>query len=136
MSAAAVWWRGARPRTLGAGLVPVALGTAAAGEVIWWRFIAALLVGGGLQVGVNYANDYFDGVRGVVAIRVAGVLKDLAADVQAGETAEPVTLDADPIRYYQTHPIKGQLSLDLRVTEYKPSASGSWGAVARITRKL
>ena len=65
MSTAAVWWRGARPRTLGAGLVPVVLGTAAAGEVIWWRFIAALLVGGGLQVGVNYANDYFDGVRGV-----------------------------------------------------------------------
>jgi 1,4-dihydroxy-2-naphthoate octaprenyltransferase len=65
VSTAAVWWRGARPRTLGAGLVPVVLGTAAAGEVIWWRFIAALLVGGGLQVGVNYANDYFDGVRGV-----------------------------------------------------------------------
>ena len=65
MSTAAVWWRGARPRTLGAGLVPVVLGTAAAGELIWWRFIAALLVGGGLQVGVNYANDYFDGVRGV-----------------------------------------------------------------------
>ena len=31
------WWRGARPRTLGAGLVPVVLGAAAAGEVIWWR---------------------------------------------------------------------------------------------------
>ena len=61
----AVWWRGARPRTLGAGLVPVVLGTAAAGEVIWWRFVAALLVGAGMQVGVNFANDYFDGVRGV-----------------------------------------------------------------------
>jgi 1,4-dihydroxy-2-naphthoate polyprenyltransferase len=60
-----VWWTGARPRTLGAGLVPVVLGTAAAGEVVWWRFVAALLVGAGLQVGVNYANDYFDGVRGV-----------------------------------------------------------------------
>jgi 1,4-dihydroxy-2-naphthoate octaprenyltransferase len=60
-----VWWRGARPRTLGAGLVPVVVGTAAAGEVIWWRFVAALLVAAGLQVGVNFANDYFDGVRGV-----------------------------------------------------------------------
>jgi 1,4-dihydroxy-2-naphthoate polyprenyltransferase len=60
-----VWWQGARPRTLGAGLVPVVLGTAAAGEVIWWRFGAALVVGAGLQVGVNYANDYFDGVGGV-----------------------------------------------------------------------
>ena len=63
--ALAAWWRGARPRTLGAGLVPVVLGTAAAGQVIWWRFAAALVVAAGLQVGVNYANDYFDGVRGV-----------------------------------------------------------------------
>jgi 1,4-dihydroxy-2-naphthoate octaprenyltransferase len=60
-----VWWLGARPRTLGAGLVPVVLGTAAAGHVIWWRFGAALLVAAGLQIGVNFANDYFDGVRGV-----------------------------------------------------------------------
>jgi 1,4-dihydroxy-2-naphthoate octaprenyltransferase len=60
-----VWWAGARPRTLGAGLVPVLVGTAAAGEVIWWRFVAALLVAAGLQVGVNLANDYFDGTRGV-----------------------------------------------------------------------
>ena len=68
MSSAAgwrVWWLGARPRTLGAGLVPVIVGTAAAGEVIWWRFTAAALVAAGLQIGVNLANDYFDGVRGV-----------------------------------------------------------------------
>jgi 1,4-dihydroxy-2-naphthoate octaprenyltransferase len=60
-----VWWLGARPRTLGAGLVPVLVGTAAAGHVVWWRFGAALLVAAGLQVGVNFANDYFDGTRGV-----------------------------------------------------------------------
>ncbi len=60
-----VWWLGIRPRTLGAGLVPVVVGTAAAGEVIWWRFVAAALVAAGLQIGVNLANDYFDGVRGV-----------------------------------------------------------------------
>ncbi len=41
------------------------VGTAAAGIVIWWRFLAALLVGLGLQVGVNLANDFHDGVRGV-----------------------------------------------------------------------
>jgi len=64
-SSPSVWWRGARPRTLGAGLVPVVLGTTAAGEVIWWRFAAALVVAAALQIGVNYANDYFDGVRGV-----------------------------------------------------------------------
>jgi len=60
-----VWWRGARPRTLGVGVVAVLVGTAAAGEVIPWRFVAALVVAAGLQIGVNYANDYFDGVSGV-----------------------------------------------------------------------
>ncbi|MGZ8620892.1 MAG: 1,4-dihydroxy-2-naphthoate polyprenyltransferase [Actinomycetota bacterium] len=60
-----VWWHGARPRTLGVGLVPVIVGTAAAGELIWWRSVAALVVAAGLQIGVNLANDYFDGVRGV-----------------------------------------------------------------------
>ena len=65
MSGLAVWVHGARPRTLGASLTPVVVGTAAAGELIPWRFAAALLVGLGLQVGVNLANDYHDGVRGV-----------------------------------------------------------------------
>jgi 1,4-dihydroxy-2-naphthoate octaprenyltransferase len=60
-----VWWLGARPRTLGAGMIPVLVGTAAAGHVIWWRFLAALVVAAGLQIGVNYANDAFDGMRGV-----------------------------------------------------------------------
>lgn len=59
------WVAGARPRTLGAGIVPVLVGTAASDTFIAWRFVAALLVAVGLQVGVNYANDYFDGIRGV-----------------------------------------------------------------------
>jgi 1,4-dihydroxy-2-naphthoate polyprenyltransferase len=59
------WVAGARPRTLGAGIVPVLVGTAASDTIIAWRFAAALLVAVGLQVGVNYANDYFDGIRGV-----------------------------------------------------------------------
>jgi 1,4-dihydroxy-2-naphthoate octaprenyltransferase len=59
------WIAGARPRTLGAGVVAVFVGAAAADRFIAWRFGAALLVALGLQVGVNYANDYFDGVRGV-----------------------------------------------------------------------
>ncbi|HET7236014.1 MAG TPA: 1,4-dihydroxy-2-naphthoate polyprenyltransferase [Actinomycetota bacterium] len=65
MSRLAVWVHGARPRTLGASLTPVVVGTAAAGVVIPWRFAAALLVGLCLQVGVNLANDFHDGVRGV-----------------------------------------------------------------------
>jgi 1,4-dihydroxy-2-naphthoate octaprenyltransferase len=65
MTSPATWWHGARPRTLGAGLVPVVVGTAAAGHVVWWRFAAALVVASGLQIGVNLANDAFDGMKGV-----------------------------------------------------------------------
>jgi 1,4-dihydroxy-2-naphthoate polyprenyltransferase len=65
VSRASVWLHGARPRTLGAGVTPVVVGTAAAGHAEAWRFVAALLVALGLQVGVNYANDVHDAVRGV-----------------------------------------------------------------------
>lgn len=61
------WFEGARPKTLGAAVAPVVVGTAAAsldGPVRWWRAVAALVVALALQVGVNYANDYSDGVRG------------------------------------------------------------------------
>jgi 1,4-dihydroxy-2-naphthoate octaprenyltransferase len=61
------WVEGARPRTLGAAVSPVLVGTAAAsldGPVVWWRAAAALVVALALQVGVNYANDYSDGIRG------------------------------------------------------------------------
>jgi 1,4-dihydroxy-2-naphthoate polyprenyltransferase len=64
------WILGARPRTLPAAIVPVAVGTAAAvGEspIVAWRSGAALVVALALQVGVNYANDYSDGVRGTDA---------------------------------------------------------------------
>jgi 1,4-dihydroxy-2-naphthoate octaprenyltransferase len=62
-----VWVAGARPRTLGAAVSPVLVGTAVAageGPLVWWRAAAALVVALALQVGVNYANDYSDGVRG------------------------------------------------------------------------
>ena len=62
-----VWVLGARPRTLVAAVCPVLVGTAAAaaeGPVMAWRALAALVVALALQVGVNYANDYSDGLRG------------------------------------------------------------------------
>ena len=62
-----VWWAGARPKTLGVAFAPVFVGTAAGalGESIRWpRAIGALIVAVALQIGVNYANDYSDGVRG------------------------------------------------------------------------
>jgi 1,4-dihydroxy-2-naphthoate octaprenyltransferase len=59
------WVNGARPRTLVASVAPVLVGTAAAGRASLWRTLAALVVGLGLQIGVNFANDYQDGMRGV-----------------------------------------------------------------------
>ena len=62
-----VWLRGARPRTLVASVCPVLVGTAVAasdGRLVVWRALAALVVSVAIQVGVNYANDYSDGVRG------------------------------------------------------------------------
>ena len=74
------WIAGARPRTLPAALVPVLVGTAAAAGMngdtnalkglFICRFVAALVVSLALQVGVNYANDYSDGIRGTDADRV------------------------------------------------------------------
>src|ERR1044071_4280814 len=62
------WVAGARPRTLPVSAAPVVVGTCAAvaeaDGIIWWRAACALVVALALQVGVNYANDYSDGVRG------------------------------------------------------------------------
>jgi 1,4-dihydroxy-2-naphthoate octaprenyltransferase len=67
------WRSAARPRTLPAAVAPVLVGT---GEAValhgfsWWRALLALLVSLALQIGVNYANDYSDGIRGTDAERV------------------------------------------------------------------
>lgn len=70
------WVVGARPRTLPAAVAPVLVGTAVAGGAgpVWvWRAAAALVVALALQVGVNYANDYQDGVRGTDRDRVGPI---------------------------------------------------------------
>jgi 1,4-dihydroxy-2-naphthoate octaprenyltransferase len=59
------WILGARPRTLPAAIAPVVVATALAGsDWNWFRAVLALKVGVWLQIGVNYANDYSDGVKG------------------------------------------------------------------------
>lgn len=70
------WIAGARPLTLALAIAPVALGTGAASLLTdhwydhWVRALLALAVALALQVGVNYANDYSDGVRGADRHRV------------------------------------------------------------------
>lgn len=67
------WVAGARLRTLPAAITPVAVGTGVAAAetgVDLTRALLALIVALALQIGVNYANDYSDGVRGTDANRV------------------------------------------------------------------
>ena len=68
----ALWVAGARPKTLPAAIVPVAVGTAAVADqqFILWRAAAAMVVALALQVATNYANDYSDGIRGTDDDRV------------------------------------------------------------------
>lgn len=70
------WLLGARPKTLGAAIAPVIVGTAIAapvGELSLLNGALALIVGLAMQVGVNYANDYSDGIKGSDAVRVGPV---------------------------------------------------------------
>ncbi|WP_112248972.1 1,4-dihydroxy-2-naphthoate polyprenyltransferase [Kribbella monticola] len=73
MATPAQWIEGARPRTLPAAIAPVLVGTGAAAYLdgfVWWKALLALGVGLALQIGVNYANDYSDGIRGTDENRV------------------------------------------------------------------
>ena len=73
MATAAQWLEGARPRTLPAAVAPVLAGTGVAaydGTAVWWKALLALVVSLALQVAVNYANDYSDGIRGTDDARV------------------------------------------------------------------
>jgi 1,4-dihydroxy-2-naphthoate octaprenyltransferase len=61
------WIEGARPRTLPNALAPVIAGTGAAAwlhAAVWWKALLALTVAVALIIGVNFANDYSDGIRG------------------------------------------------------------------------
>ena len=92
MATPAEWIAGARPRTLPAAAAPVLVGTGAAAQAVSWdqagtRVVLMLLALGvalALQVGVNYANDYSDGVRGTDLDRV-GPLRLTAAGLAPPE---------------------------------------------------
>jgi 1,4-dihydroxy-2-naphthoate octaprenyltransferase len=83
MATTAQWVAGARVRTLPNSIAPVIVGAGAAaaiGEFSWWASLLALVVSLALQVGVNYANDYSDGIRGTDDKRV-GPLRLVASGV-------------------------------------------------------
>ena len=93
MATVSQWVEGARPRTLGAAVAPIAVGTgvaAWAGALQPVRALLALIVMVAAQVGVNYANDYSDGVRGTDRERVGPVRlvgQGLAAPAQVRTAA-------------------------------------------------
>jgi 1,4-dihydroxy-2-naphthoate polyprenyltransferase len=73
VATAAQWVEGARPRTLPAAVAPVLAGTGVAvflDQAVGWKALLAMVVALALQVAVNYANDYSDGIRGTDTDRV------------------------------------------------------------------
>ena len=90
------WIEGARPRTLPNAVAPVVAGVGAAialDAFSWWRSALALLVSLSLIVGVNYANDYSDGVRGTDENRV-GPLRLVGSGVAAPKAVLTAALAA------------------------------------------
>lgn len=76
MATAGEWFEGARPRTLGAAIAPIVVGTGVAASLDLadpLRAVLALVVMVAAQVGANYANDYSDGIRGTDRVRVGPV---------------------------------------------------------------
>ena len=96
MTALRNWVSGARPRTLPAALSPVLVGTGAAAAVGGAnpaRAILALIVAVALQIGVNYANDYSDGIRGTDSSRI-GPLRLVGSGMVAPETVRAAAFAA------------------------------------------
>ncbi|MBP7897881.1 MAG: 1,4-dihydroxy-2-naphthoate polyprenyltransferase [Candidatus Planktophila sp.] len=80
-----IWVDGARPRTLPAAIAPVLVATALARESFNpLTALLALVVSLSLQIGVNYANDYSDGIRGTDNDRIG------PSRITAGGLAKPV----------------------------------------------
>ncbi|TNM69950.1 1,4-dihydroxy-2-naphthoate polyprenyltransferase [Streptomyces sp. NP160] len=95
MASAGQWVAGARPRTLPAALAPVLVGTGAAALVQSahaGRALLAALVALALQVGVNYSNDYSDGVRGTDADRVGPLRLTASGVARPGEVLRAALL--------------------------------------------
>jgi 1,4-dihydroxy-2-naphthoate polyprenyltransferase len=92
VASVAQWVQGARPRTLPSSIAPVLAGWgAAAASEQWPRALLALVVALGLQIGVNYANDYSDGIRGTDTVRT-GPLRLVGSGVAPPATVRAAAL--------------------------------------------
>jgi 1,4-dihydroxy-2-naphthoate octaprenyltransferase len=115
MATAGQWIEGARPRTLPAAVAPVVVGTGAAAALPagadLGRALLALVVALALQIGVNYANDYSDGVRGTDDDRV-GPFR-----LTASKAAPPAAVRAAALAAFAVAAVVGLLLVAL---------SGAW----------
>src|SRR2546426_10199238 len=92
-----VWWSAVRPATLAASVAPVLAGTAVAihdGGVRPAAGFGALVVALAIQVGVNFANDYSDFVRGADTPRRVGPLRAASSGVVAPSNVRAAALVA------------------------------------------
>ena len=92
-----VWWSAVRPATLAASVAPVLVGTAIAvheGGPRLGAGLLALLVGIAMQVGVNFANDYSDHVRGADSPRRVGPVRAASSGVVPPEAVRRAALGA------------------------------------------
>ena len=97
LTPARVWWSAVRPATLVASVAPVLAGTAVAiheGGIRPAAGFAALLVAVAMQIGVNFANDYSDFVRGADTPRRMGPVRAAASGVVAPEQVRLAALVA------------------------------------------
>jgi 1,4-dihydroxy-2-naphthoate octaprenyltransferase len=88
------WIAGARPRTLPNAIAPVIAGTGGAAwlhSALWWKALLALAVAVALIIGVNFANDYSDGIRGTDDNR-AGPLRLVGSRLAAPRSVLAVAL--------------------------------------------
>jgi len=82
------WVLGARPRTLPAAIAPVVVASALAGsDFNWFRATLAVNVGICLQIGVNFANDYSDGIKGTDDDRV-GPIRLVASGIASSKSVK------------------------------------------------
>ena len=83
---------GARVRTLPAAVAPVVVASSLAGdEFNWSRAVLALTVGVWLQIGVNFANDYSDGIKGTDDDRV-GPIRLVASGLASANSVKQAAL--------------------------------------------